>query len=114
MNEFTDILWRFESLLTMTAVWVLMGVAKKTLPKVMAHPFMIRLMPLLPIALCSGAVWIPGLAPEGIAIGPRIMLGVVLGSGAGQAHKILKQTGLGKDSGLAAPKEPKPAQAKDE
>jgi hypothetical protein len=105
MNEFTEILWRLESLLTMAAVWVLMSAAKKTIPKVMQNPLVIRLLPLVPIALCSGAVWIPGLAPAGIEAGPRIMLGVVLGAGAGQAHKILKQTGLGRDPAIEEKKD---------
>ena len=95
MTEFTDLLWRLESVLIMAAVWVLMSAAKKVFPDKMQLAIVARVLPLIPIALCSGAVWIPGLAPSGIEVGPRIMLGVVLGAGAGQAHKILKQTGLG-------------------
>lgn len=99
-QEFMDLLWRLESLLTMGGVWVLMSAAKKTAPKIMNTPIAARLLPLVPLALCSGAVWLPGIAPEGIELGPRVMLGVILGSGAGQAHKILKQTGLGKDEAI--------------
>ena len=104
MTEFTDLLWRLESVLIMAAVWVLMSAAKKVFPDKMQLANVARVLPLVPIALCSGAVWIPGLAPSGIEVGPRIMLGVVLGAGAGQAHKILKQTGLGRDSAIEKPK----------
>jgi len=104
MTEFTDLLWRLESVLIMAAVWVLMSAAKKVFPDKMQLAIVARVLPLIPIALCSGAVWIPGLAPDGIQVGPRIMLGVVLGAGAGQAHKILKQTGLGRDSAIEKPK----------
>ncbi len=100
MAEFTDLMWRLESLLIMAAVWSMMGTAKKIAPKFMNSPIVARLLPLAPIAMCSGAVWIPGLVPVEMQIGPRIMLGVLLGTCAGQSHKILRQTGLGKDSAI--------------
>jgi hypothetical protein len=104
MNELTDLMWRLESLLIMSAVWALMGAAKKVAPKFMQHAIVARLLPLVPIALCSGAVWIPGLVPAEMQIGPRIMLGVLLGTCAGQSHKILKQTGMGKDTAIESKK----------
>jgi hypothetical protein len=86
-----------ENLLIAAAVWVLLSAFTRAFPKLKAHKVWARLAPVLPIVLCSGAVWIPGTVDPELGIGSRIVLGIVLGALAANGHKILGQTILGKD-----------------
>lgn len=89
-----DTLMQWENLSTMAATAVLLATAKRVLPKLHKHSVWQRCLPLLPLIMCSIAVWIPGIQPEEMSVGSRITLGIILGAGTGQAHKILKQTGF--------------------
>ncbi len=78
------------------AVWVLIQSLRKALPAQLgpkgAHA---RLLPLMPIAMCVAATFIPGpwLAPDEL-LGQRIALGVVLGAIAANGHTIASKLGL--------------------
>ncbi len=93
-----DYLMRVENLSIAVAVWVLLSIFCRVFPKVKAHPLWARLAPALPILLCSIAVWIPGVADPELGVGSRVMLGIILGAVAANAHKILGQTVLGNDA----------------
>ncbi len=93
----TEIVAQPQNALIILAVWALIQAAKKTLPELANKPMFARLEPLLPLILCSAAVWIPQATAEDIGTGERIMLGLVLGFAVGHAHKILGQTAFGRD-----------------
>ena len=100
MNQFIDYLLRTEHLLAVAGVWILLSLFAKLLPRIALTRIYARIVPLLPIVLCSGAVWLPGIAQSGLGVGARIFLGIVLGALVGHAHKIFGQTVLGKDARL--------------
>jgi hypothetical protein len=97
MKEFLSYLVQTENLLIVAAVWVLISAACRAFPRLKAHRLWARIAPVLPILLCSAAVWIPGCADPELGIGSRILLGIVLGAMVANAHKIFGQTVLGKD-----------------
>jgi C4-dicarboxylate transporter len=92
-----DILMRPSNLILMTAVWALIGSLKKAAPELNNSAAFARVAPLLPIVLCIGAMWIPGVEHESMGVGERILLGCVLGFAVGHVHKLTRQTFLGKD-----------------
>jgi hypothetical protein len=93
-----DMMLRLENLVTMAACWIAVGAFGRVFPSFAKSTIGARLQPLAPIGFCSAAVWLPGLQPDDMPLGMRVMLGVILGFGAGHMHKILKQTGFGSDS----------------
>lgn len=95
--DFASYLLTVPNLLIVAAVWSLIQVTSRILPSVIDHPITARLMPLVPIAMCSAAVWLPGSVEGDPSIATRIYLGIVLGAMVGHAHKILRQTALGHD-----------------
>jgi hypothetical protein len=100
VKTLTDLLLTTENLLIMIASWFLVIIAKRAAPKFFERPFMVRMLPVLPTFIAVGLVWIPGLRPD-MEWGATLILGVVLGWGAGQVHKILSQTVLGRDTRIA-------------
>ena len=96
-SQLIDYLMRVENLSVAVAVWIVLSVVNRIFPKLKAHPVYARAAPALPIVLCSVCVWIPGIADPTLGVGSRIMLGIILGAVAANAHKILGQTVLGKD-----------------
>jgi hypothetical protein len=103
--ELVDYLMRVEHLLVVAAVWFLQSVFCRVFPRAKAHKLYARIAPVVPLLLCSGAVWIPGVVSDDIGIGSRIFLGVVLGALTANAHKIFGQTVLGRDDRI----KPQPA-----
>jgi hypothetical protein len=102
MDPLTDLLLRPSSLYLMGAVWVVMETAGRMLPpKVTANQVYLRVLPLVPILLCSAAVWIPGIISDPLSPSSRVLVGIILGWGAGQVHKIFMQTVLGRDPRMA-------------
>ena len=77
------------------AVWVTISILQRMIPGLARNRLWVRLLPVLPIAGCSVAVWLPGLV-EGSAA-ERVLLGVVLGAGCGHIYKIMRQSVLGND-----------------
>lgn len=58
----------------------------------------VRLLPVYPVPLCMGIVWIPGLsATAALTTGDKIALGAALGIGLAWSFKVWRQTVLGKD-----------------
>lgn len=98
MQQFTAYLMTVPNLLIVAGVWTLIQSVVKAAPGLLTHPVAARILPLVPILLCSAAVWIPGAVEGDPTIGSRIFLGIVLGALCGHAHKIFKQTALGQDT----------------
>ena len=95
MTDFASYLMQVNHMLIVVSVWVLMSLVRRIVPAVGDHHIYATLSPVLPIVLCSVAVWIPGLVDGSIAT--KIMLGIVLGAMAANGHKIVRQTLLGDD-----------------
>jgi hypothetical protein len=93
MSEFVEYLTRTEHFLIMLGVWVSIGFVRRMLPCLEQNRSWLRVLPVLPILLCSFAVWLPGLTQGGTF--ERVLLGLVLGAFCGHAHKLAKQTFLG-------------------
>ncbi len=108
LDALTAVLFRLESIYVMVGVWAIMGMVGKVFPNLYQHSTYARFLPVLPILLAEGCVWLPGIAPEGSAFGPRMLLGIVLGVASGQAHKMLKQTLLGNDDRVRTKRKSKP------
>lgn len=67
-------------------------------PRLRRHGWTARVLPVLPVPLCMGIVWIPGLdATAGLGIGDTLALGAALGCGLAWGYKVLMQSILGKD-----------------
>ena len=86
-----------SNILIVAFVWIVIGMLRRGLPDAMERPIVVRLLPLMPIALCSILVWLPGVADHVNDGASKAMLGVVLGAMAANGHKIFRQTALGDD-----------------
>jgi hypothetical protein len=95
MTGWVEYLLRIEHMLIMVAVSALIGLARSLWPGLSGNPVWVRALPALPIAACSVAVWVPGLTDGTPA--ERVLLGIVLGSVCGHAHKLTKQGVFGND-----------------
>jgi len=104
IEALSSLLLTKENLGVMVAAWTILSVAKKVLPGLFKKSVMARILPLLPMVLCMGMVWLPGIRPKGVDWGWLLVLGVVLGWGVGSLHKVLKQTVLGQDALIQAKK----------
>jgi len=93
MAPFVDYLLRTEHLLIMLGVWVIISLVRRAVPELDDNAAWRRLLPGLPILLCSIAVWSPGLVDG--APSEKILLGLVLGASCGHAHKLYKQSLFG-------------------
>jgi len=91
-NVLLAIVIKTENIVVVCSVAIAITTARRVLPELFARPLVIRLLPLLPLMLCTAALWIPWVgAPAGA--GARALLGCLLGSFVGQAYKVLRQTG---------------------
>jgi len=62
------------------------------------HNLFVRLLPVLPVPICMGLVWIPGLqAVANMGIGDKLSVGAAIGCGMVFTYKIWSQTIRGKD-----------------
>lgn len=114
IEALSNLLLTKENLAVMVAAWTILSVAKRVLPGLFQKSVMARLLPLLPMLLCMAMVWLPGIRPEGVDWGWLLVLGVVLGWGVGNLHKVLKQTVLGQDALIQNEKKPKKTVTVDE
>lgn len=97
-----------QNLAVALGVAVLITSLRRALPQVFERPSVARALPLLGVPLCVGAMWIPGVAAaEGLGVGDKIMLGLVISWGVSWAHKALSQSVLGRDESIKPP-EPQP------
>lgn len=78
--------------------WVALVTVGRVLPGLFQQPLVARLAPLLPLVVTSVLVWVPGLAPPGLAPAERVLAGAVLGYLVAHNHKMLLQTVLGADA----------------
>lgn len=106
VQTLTDLLLTPENLMIMVAAWFLVVIARRAAPAFFTRPFMVRMLPVLPTFLTLGLIWIPGLRPTDMTIGATLVLGLILGWGASNVHKILSQTVLGRDERIAHTKDP--------
>jgi hypothetical protein len=68
------------------------------LKKVLDNQWVVRLMPLWPLAAGIGATWLPGAVKLADGqIGTRLVAGIWMGALAMVGHKVLGQTILGDD-----------------
>jgi hypothetical protein len=83
-----------------------MTVIVRILPSEMRESgWVARALPVLPVPLCMGIVWIPGLqAVEGLGMGDTLALAAALGCGLSWGFKVLMQSILGKDERIAKAK----------
>lgn len=95
MTGWAEYLLRIEHMLIMVAVSALIGLARSVWPGLADNRAWARSLPALPILACSVAVWVPGLTDGESA--ERVLLGIVLGSVCGHAHKLTRQSILGND-----------------
>lgn len=95
MGVFVDYLLRPEHALIMLAAWVVLSLIKRVAPCLEQNRVWLRLLPLMPVLLCSWAVWFPGLVFGSPS--EKILLGLVLGSFCGHAYKFFRQTVFGND-----------------
>lgn len=95
MGAFVDYLLRTEHMLIMLGVWVGLTLAQRMLPRLAENRHWARALPAVPVLACSVAVWLPGLVDGSPA--ERVLLGLILGSFSGHAHKLLKQSVFGND-----------------
>lgn len=98
-NQIVD-LWALlgtqANALVMASVWSILGLTTRTMPRLSGNKTFRRFKPLLATALCTGAMWIPKVQPEGMEHGTKLLVGIVLGSLCGHAHKVFKRTIMGK------------------
>ena len=85
-----------ENIGIMVSAWFLIALSRRVFKEFFKRLIMQRILPLLPMLLCMGLVWLPGLSPKGTTWGWNIILGIVLGWGVGHLHKILSRTVFGK------------------
>jgi len=96
MDPLTDLLLRKESLYLVAGVWILLETLRRVLPKMAAHAVYVRLAPVLPILLCEGAMWIPGLFDD-LTSAHKVLVGLILGYASAHTRKVLTQSILGRD-----------------
>ena len=103
MNLF-EILAQWQNGAIMVGSSALIEVARLVFKGFFEKPMVARLLPALPIILCSLAVYLPGVSQA--AWGSTLILGIVLGTFSMAAYKMYKQTFLGKDDVIIASKLP--------
>lgn len=96
MGPFVDYLLDIDHLLIMVAASASLGLVRRVAPCLDDNPTWQRILPAMPIVLCSVAVWLPGLTEGNVS--ERLLLGLVLGAFCGHAHKLLRQTVFGHDN----------------
>lgn len=101
--DLVNIILKPENMAVVVGVWVIITTAKKAVPEFMSHPILVRILPVIPIVLCVAAMWLPGVGQTDMAVGDKILLGLLLGFAVGHAHKVVKQAGMGKDARINPP-----------
>ena len=96
-QQLFEVLATPSNLLIVAGAYALTQSLTKAFPRVFHSPLAARLKPGASIVWCSICMWIPGLGPEGLSTGSKILLGIVLGNSTSHGHKILKQTIFGQD-----------------
>ncbi len=82
-------------------VWVIITTLHKMIPELKGRGWWARLQPVLPLVLATAAMWMPGVAQASMTFGDKVLLGLLLGFAVGHVHKMVKQTGMGKDERIA-------------
>jgi hypothetical protein len=90
-QQLMDLVLKLENLMVVVAVWVVVNRFSKAFPKILRMAVVRKVWPLVPLVLCISAMWLPGIAQSSLAIGDKILLGLVLGGAEEIAHKVLKK-----------------------
>ena len=98
MSDFATYILQVENVLIMLASSAVIFTARQALPSLRHNAAWARLLPVLPVALCSLAVWMPGLV--GGRASQKLLLGIVLGALSGHAYKLVTQTVFGNDRSI--------------
>lgn len=83
------------NLLICAAVWSCIQLVTRTWPQYFATKLALRIKPFAAVVICVGLCLMPGVQPADLSSGNKVLLGVVLGSFAGQVHKVIKQSIFG-------------------
>ena len=97
-----------ENLAVVIGVWVILTTVKQVIAGIVEKAWWARIEPILPLVLCTAALWVPGAAQAGMSLADKLLLGLLLGFAVGHAHKIISQTGMGKDDRINPPATPAP------
>lgn len=93
-HEFFALVLTTTNVMVMVASSALIEAIKKLFPKAWGADFFQRTSRLLPILLCVGAVFIPGVTEA--TPGEKVLLGVVLGAFSGQFYDLVAKNVLRK------------------
>ena len=99
-----DSMLTVQNALILGGVFGLLQMLKKLMPKMTKSNWYNRVLPVLPEALCSVAVFLPGMHPEGQLWTTSLFVGLVLGAMSSKVHKVMRQSFLGDDSDIQAAK----------
>jgi hypothetical protein len=102
-----DSMLTLQNALILGGVFGLLQMLKKLTPKMTKSGWYNRVLPVLPELLCSGAVFLPGMHPEGQAWTVSLFVGLVLGAMSSKVHKVMRQSFLGDDSDIQEAKKAK-------
>ena len=95
------------NILLMAAVWAVIQIVRRAMPtKIFKSQLWVRFEPLAALVLCSAGVWIPGQQLATQSAADRVLIGLVLGFGVSQLHKVFSQSIFGQDSRLTEGKKP--------
>jgi hypothetical protein len=88
-----------ENVYVIGLVLAVMTVVVRVLPpKLRNHGWTARVLPVLPVMLAVGFVWIPGLSvAQELGFGDRLALGAIIGVVLAWGFKVYKQTIMGRD-----------------
>lgn len=87
--DLTEILARPEHAMAMVASMAIIEAVKGSFPSIKSDQSIARVMPLVPVVLCSIAVWLPGVT-EAQPWGSRVLVGLVLGFASGHVYRMFK------------------------
>ena len=103
----SGVLMTQANILLMAAVWAVIQVVRRAMPtKIFKSQLWVRFEPLAALVLCSAGVWIPGQQLATQSAADRVLIGLVLGFGVSQLHKVFSQSIFGQDSRLTEGKKP--------
>jgi len=103
----SGVLMTQANILLMAAVWAVIQIVRRAMPtKIFKSQLWVRFEPLAALVLCSAGVWIPGQQLATQSAADRVLIGLVLGFGVSQLHKVFSQSIFGQDSRLTEGKKP--------
>ncbi len=90
MDQFAEVILHWHHLAIIFVVGGGLELFKHLAPQLTARSLYRRLQRLIPLVLCSAAVWLPGVSPCHES-GPRILIGLILGMTTLTGYDMLKK-----------------------